>query len=230
MYNARIPQQSTQLTTDGVNDELLRLARVKQRRENGTTHVRVRGLSPVIVFAATVIVTAVVLSFAYPIASMAGVPRLILMAIGGTAMGIAAIIGAAMAIRRQRHIRAGYDDLIIDDAASAISLPLNFGRKSPKAIAFDSITDIAPAEMLPRMDDVLDADSFGPRTFRKRKRAADSALPKVEHRSALQYAVVVCWSDSNGNEVMEPIVSWYDLQRANAFANWLHARLKLHAH
>ena len=207
------------------HDELLRIARVRPRAINGITVIRLRGWSPLMVFIATLAVALALGSMAYPFVAMMGwTPRMIML-VATAAGALIVIVAVFLAITRHARIKAGYDDLIIDDSARAISLPVNFGRRTPTAMAIETITLVAPAEELLKSGDTLDAHAFGAKRYRMRRIVPDTELPKIGHRSDIQYAVVICWKDADGKEMIEPIVGWYDLPRANAFAHWLRDRL-----
>lgn len=202
----------------------LRDARVRVFTDGRGTIVRLRGFSPAMACIAALAVAIVVCGFAYPVAAMAfspqPVPPVLLFVTGGLVI----VVAVLMTIRRHHRIRSGCEDLIIDDDQRTLTLPQTFGRDAPTLVKFDQVTEVAPAEDLSRTGDILDAEAFGERTYNKLKAFPGQELPRVGHRSEMQYVVLLCWRDDAG-AVESPIVKWSGRHRARALAFWLRARL-----
>lgn len=214
---------------DVLDRVLVRRARVRLRRGDGRTSVRLAGFSPLMVFLATLVIGVVLASFAYPAVAMMAGSRPVPLAIIVGAGALIVVLALLLALRKHRRVSTGDLDLAIDDARHELVLPRNFGRERPIAVSMDALLDIAPAEESPADASILDAHTFGPQRYNKRTIAPDEDLPTVGHRGEARFIVVVEWRDEAGRQMCAPVVRWSELRRANAFAHWLCRRVGLPA-
>ena len=204
-------------------------ARVSIVDRGGVTMVRVRGFSPVATLFATITVAIVAGGFAYPIVAMLYNPRPVptMLPVAFTCATVALAI--VLALRRRHKIQSGSEDLIINDLQRTVSLPISFGRDARVEIPINQITEIAPADVISKNLDLTDAHAFGPKSYVKKTASPDDKIPNMGHRSEMQYAVVICWNSSDGQQQISPIVSWSGLQRTRALTFWLRDRIDIHA-
>ena len=120
---------------------------------------------------------------------MRGVQALWILALGA---------GVAVCMRRIYTVAGGAKDLVIDDQARRLYLPLSFGRTEDIPIPMVAVRDVEVRTISHR-------GSKGVTT--------------------LTYAPELVWNDAEKQEGREKIVEWRSDARAEAFAEWLRRRL-----
>jgi len=112
------------------------------------------------------------------------------------------ILVGTLGFAAQRWLKnhSGNDDLIIDDGARTISLPLTFGRTTRETFDFPGIRGVVIEKFAHSTKNGRTTYSYAPALRLKDKKDANTT-----------------------------IVDWYDQQRATAFAAWLRQQLGLPA-
>jgi hypothetical protein len=112
------------------------------------------------------------------------------------------IVALTAYLRVKLRLVSGRADLVVDDLNGAVTLPLTFGRKEPRALTADQLRSLL-------VDDVARRGSKG----------------STSHT----YVPTLFWQERNGVEHREKLGEWTNQARAESFATWLRERLKLNA-
>jgi len=113
-------------------------------------------------------------------------------------LGGAFAAGVIAALMQWRKIAAGMDDLVIDEGAATLQLPLTYGRKELRTVSF---TDVAQV----RVETIVSTNSKGGTTYR--------------------YEPTLYLRD--GEAKGERLASWNAKARADSFAAWLREQLRM---
>jgi len=106
--------------------------------------------------------------------------------------------GVIAALVQWRKIAAGKDDLVIDEGAATLQLPLTYGRKELRTVSFADVGQV-------RVETIVSTNSKGGTTYR------------YEPTLYLRH------DGAKG----ERLASWNALARADSFAAWLRERLRM---
>ena len=212
---------------DATPEEWLRIARVNVMRSGDVVVVRLTGISPAVTFFGSLAVMLMIFVFLYPFVGMIWSVRSVPLPVAAAEVAVAVFVAALLAYRRHLKIASGREDLVIDKQGRSLSLPHTFGRKEDTFVSFDRILEITPGEELLRKDDILDAHTFGPKTYKKRTASPADPLPDTSHRSEMRFAILVCWRDPEDQEIVSPIVTWSTRARVWALSFWLRDELGL---
>jgi hypothetical protein len=182
-------------------------APVPSFERNGRTHVTLSGISPVITgflwAAMTAFLLLLILAIAIP-----GLHVSLHVAVGAW---ILSVVVGVLAWRRQRvRWNAGHYDLILDEQARFLLLPVKPGGSVRLKVPWSKVTSLTIETKISKSRERLDEKFEG---GRKKRMGSVSFQPTLG------------FTDASGKHCTETLASWSDPEQAEKFVNWLKARL-----